>query len=45
MFGGGLPLVVAGERIGGIGISGGSEAQDEDCARAALAALDLTTAR
>lgn len=41
MFGGGLPLVVAGERIGGIGISGGSEAQDEDCARAALAALGL----
>ncbi|WP_374341861.1 heme-binding protein [Methyloversatilis sp.] len=45
MFGGGLPLVVAGERIGGIGISGGSEAQDEDCARAALAALGLTSAR
>ncbi|MFW2457935.1 GlcG/HbpS family heme-binding protein [Methyloversatilis discipulorum] len=45
MFGGGLPLVVAGERIGGIGISGGSETQDEDCARAALAALSLTPAR
>lgn len=41
MFGGGLPLVVAGERVGGIGVSGGSEAQDEDCARAALAALGL----
>lgn len=45
MFGGGLPLVVAGERIGGIGISGGSETQDEDCARAALAALSLTPVR
>lgn len=45
MFGGGLPLMVAGERIGGIGVSGGSEPQDADCARAALDALGLTLAR
>lgn len=41
MFGGGLPLVVDGECIGGIGVSGGSEAQDEECARAGLQALGL----
>ncbi|HMZ75790.1 MAG TPA: heme-binding protein [Rhodocyclaceae bacterium] len=39
VFGGGLPIRVGGELIGGIGVSGASEAQDEDCARAALAAL------
>ena len=41
VFGGGLPVVEAGERIGGIGVSGGSAAQDEACARAGLAALNL----
>jgi uncharacterized protein GlcG (DUF336 family) len=45
MFGGGLPLVVAGERVGGVGVSGGSETQDEDCARAGLAAIGLHPAR
>lgn len=40
-FGGGLPLVVDGERIGGVGISGGSEQQDEQCAHAGLAAIGL----
>ena len=39
VFGGGLPVRVAGELIGGIGVSGASEAQDEECARAALAAI------
>ncbi len=39
VFGGGLPIRVGGQLIGGIGVSGASEAQDEDCARAALAAL------
>ena len=39
VFGGGLPVRVGGELIGGIGVSGASEAQDEDCARAALAAI------
>jgi len=42
-FGGGLPLVVGNERIGGIGVSGGSEQQDEECARAGLAAIGLVT--
>jgi uncharacterized protein GlcG (DUF336 family) len=41
-FGGGLPLMETGQRIGGIGVSGGSEQQDEVCARAGLAALGLT---
>lgn len=40
-FGGGLPVVEDGAVIGGIGVSGGSEAQDEACARAGLAALGL----
>ncbi|MBN3788490.1 heme-binding protein [Burkholderia sp. Ac-20353] len=40
-FGGGLPIVDDGRLIGGIGVSGGSEAQDESCARAGLAAVGL----
>lgn len=40
-FGGGLPIVEHGVRIGGIGVSGGSEAQDEEIARAGLQALGL----
>ena len=40
-FGGGLPIVHQGERIGGIGVSGGSEQQDEQIAQAGLAALTL----
>lgn len=39
VFGGGLPIRVNGELIGGIGVSGASEAQDEECARAALQAI------
>ena len=41
VFGGGLPLREGGALIGGIGVSGGSAEQDEDCARAAMAALGL----
>lgn len=41
MFGGGLPIVEAGARIGGIGVSGGSAEQDEACAAAGLKALGL----
>ena len=45
VFGGGLPIpAVAGERaewIGGIGVSGASESEDEECARAGLAAIGL----
>ena len=40
-FGGGLPVVEGGQRLGGIGVSGGSEEQDETIARAGLAALGL----
>lgn len=34
--GGGVPIEVEGERIGGIGVSGASEKQDEEIARHAL---------
>ena len=40
VFGGGLPIG-QGEWLGGIGVSGASEAQDEECARAGLAAIGL----
>ncbi|WP_175884136.1 heme-binding protein [Burkholderia sp. BCC0044] len=40
-FGGGLPIVDDGALIGGIGVSGGSEAQDEQCAHAGLDAAGL----
>lgn len=39
MFGGGHPLRSDGELIGGIGVSGGSEEQDDACARAGAAAI------
>jgi len=39
-FGGGLPLHLDGELIGGVGVSGASEEQDQACAEAALAAID-----
>lgn len=42
VFGGGLPVPGEGaEWIGGIGVSGASEAEDEACARAGLAAIGL----
>jgi len=41
-FGGGLPLRHEGRLIGGIGVSGGSELEDETCARAGLTAIGLT---
>ncbi|WP_374324791.1 heme-binding protein [Azonexus sp.] len=42
VFGGGLPLPgEGGEWIGGIGVSGASETEDEECARAGLAAIGL----
>lgn len=40
-FGGGLPLKHEGRVIGGIGVSGGSELEDESCARAGLSAIGL----
>ncbi len=39
VFGGGLPIEVNGEKLGGIGVSGGSEAQDIECAQAGLDAI------
>ena len=41
VFGGGLPIG-EGEWIGGIGVSGASEAQDEECARAGLSAIGMS---
>ena len=39
IFGGGYPIVVDGERVGAIGVSGGHWSQDMDVAQAGLAAL------
>lgn len=39
MFGGGLPITINDAIIGAIGVSGGSEAQDVECAKAGLAAI------
>lgn len=39
IFGGGLPIELDGVVIGGIGVSGGSEEQDEICARSGLDCL------
>jgi uncharacterized protein GlcG (DUF336 family) len=39
IFGGGFPIVLEGEVVGAIGISGGHYNQDMECARAALAAI------
>lgn len=41
-FGGGLPILHDGRVIGGIGVSGGSEHEDEVCARAGLTAIGLS---
>lgn len=43
VFGGGLPLVDGGQVIGGIGVSGASETQDEQCARIGLQALEAAS--
>ena len=40
---GGLPIVVAGTHLGGIGVGSGSPDQDLDVARAALAAVGART--
>ena len=39
VFGGGLPVLLDTQCIGGIGVSGGSEEQDEACAEAGLRAM------
>ena len=43
-FGGGLPIVENGVLIGAIGVSGASEAQDQQCAQAGLRAIGLAAA-
>jgi uncharacterized protein GlcG (DUF336 family) len=40
-FGGGLPMRHDGRVIGGIGVSGGSELEDETCALAGLSAIGM----
>jgi uncharacterized protein GlcG (DUF336 family) len=39
LVGGGLPIRIDGQLIGAVAVSGGSESEDEACARAALIAL------
>jgi len=39
LFGGGLPVLIEGVAVGGVGVSGGSAEQDVACAEAALVAL------
>jgi uncharacterized protein GlcG (DUF336 family) len=41
VFGGGHPIFIDGELVGGVGCSGGSEEQDSICAKAGLAAIGL----
>ena len=39
LAGGGLPLIVGGELIGGVGASGGTEDEDVECAQTGLSAI------
>ena len=39
VYAGGLPLLVDGELVGGIGASGGTAAEDEECVTAAVSGL------
>jgi uncharacterized protein GlcG (DUF336 family) len=39
VFGGGIPIVVNDNQLGGIGVSGGTEQQDIECAQVAIDAL------
>jgi uncharacterized protein GlcG (DUF336 family) len=41
VFGGGLPIKTGEDWIGGIGVSGASESEDEECAREGLKAIGL----
>ncbi len=43
LFGGGYPFQVDGTTVGGIGVSGGSEAEDDEVAHAGLAAVPEAT--
>jgi uncharacterized protein GlcG (DUF336 family) len=42
VVGGGLPVIVDGDVVGGIGISSGTPAQDQDCAQAGINAFLAT---
>ena len=42
VFGGGLPIRIGNDWIGGIGVSGASESEDEECAKAGLEAIGLS---
>jgi uncharacterized protein GlcG (DUF336 family) len=42
-FGGGVPVIVGGEAVAALGVSGGSEADDLACVRAGLAAIGADT--
>jgi uncharacterized protein GlcG (DUF336 family) len=42
LFGGGLPIVADGAVIGAVGVSGGSEEDDRECAKAGAASLART---
>jgi uncharacterized protein GlcG (DUF336 family) len=42
-FGGGVPVIVDGEPVAAMGVSGGSEADDLACVRAGLAAIGAET--
>ena len=44
VFGGGFPIVIMGEMIGAIGLSGGHYSQDMECARAGLEAIGADAA-
>ena len=39
VFGGGIPLNIAGKELSGIGVSGGTEQEDIECAEAGLNAI------
>jgi uncharacterized protein GlcG (DUF336 family) len=41
VFAGGVPILIDGAQVGAFGISGGTSAEDEACALAALAAAGL----
>jgi uncharacterized protein GlcG (DUF336 family) len=43
VYAGGVPLLAGGELVGGLGASGGTAAQDEECVRAAASALGFST--
>jgi uncharacterized protein GlcG (DUF336 family) len=39
VYAGGIPLLVGGELVGGLGASGGTAGEDEECVAAAARAL------